>query len=83
LLRSSFSAAANYRAACERQSAKSILAKMSIAFEEMAETLFWFEVVSHLKFLKADKMTLILNEANELTRILAASRKTSQLKLRT
>jgi len=55
---------------------------MSIAFEEMAETLFWFEVVSHLKFLKADKMTLILNEANELTRILAASRKTSQSKLR-
>ena len=80
LLRSAFSAAANYRAACKAQSPKSFTAKLSIAFEEMDESLFWLEVISELKFLKQNKMTLILKEADELTRILASSRKTSQNK---
>ena len=78
LLRSAFSAAANYRSACKAQSAKSFTAKLSIAFEEMDETLFWIEVISDLKFLKPSKLSLILKEADELTRILASSRKTSQ-----
>jgi four helix bundle protein len=80
LLRSAFSAAANYRAACKAQSPKSFTAKISIAFEEIDESLFWLEVLSELKLLKPTKMTLILKEADELTRILAASRKTSQEK---
>lgn len=82
LLRSAFSAAANYRAACKAQSAKSFIAKLSIAFEEMDESLFWLEVISELKFLKRDKMALILKEADELTRIVASSGKTSQNKIK-
>jgi len=82
LLQSPFSAAVNYRSACKAQSAKSFTAKLSIAFEEIDEALFWLEVISELKFLKEDKMTLILKEADELTRILASSRKTSQKKIR-
>ena len=82
LLRSAFSAAANYRAACKAQSVKSFIAKLSIAFEEMDESLFWLEVITELKFLKQGKMTLILREADELTRILASSRKTSQSKIK-
>jgi four helix bundle protein len=42
LLRSAFSAAANYRAACKAQSPKSFTAKISIAFEEIDESLFEF-----------------------------------------
>ena len=82
LLRSAFSAAANYRAACKAQSAKAFTAKLSIAFEEMDESLFWLEGIKDLKLVNPKKLELIIKEADELTRILASSRKTSQKKLR-
>jgi four helix bundle protein len=82
LLRSSFSAAANYRAACKAQSSKAFTAKLSIAFEEIDESLFWLEVIAELKLLSTRKMELILKEADELTRILASSRKNSQKRIR-
>jgi four helix bundle protein len=80
LMRSAFSAAANYRAACKAQSTKAFTSKLSIAFEEIDESLFWLEVILDLKLLSLKKLDLILKEADELTRILASSRKTSQNK---
>lgn len=82
LLRSSFSAAANYRASCKAMSSKAFVSKLSIAFEESDESLFWLETIADLQLLPGDKMTEILKEAKELSSILAASRKTSQNKLR-
>lgn len=82
ILRSSFSAAANYRAACKAQSHKSFVSKLSIAFEEIDETLFWLEVVCDLKLIKETKLQSLIKEADELTRILASSRKTSQEKVK-
>jgi four helix bundle protein len=81
LILSSFSAAANYRAACKAQSTKAYISKLSIAFEEMDESLFWLEVIMELKLISFKKMELITKEADELTRILASSRKTSQKKI--
>jgi four helix bundle protein len=78
LLRSAFSAAANYRSACRAQSAKAFTSKLSIAFEEMDESLFWLVAIVDLKLISSRKMELLLKEADELTRILASSRKTSQ-----
>lgn len=75
LTRSAFSAAANYRAACKAQSEKAFKAKISIAFEEIDESLFWIEVIHDLKLTPEEKLALILKEADELTRILAATRK--------
>ena len=80
LLRSAFSAAANYRAACKAQSHKSFTAKLSIAFEEIDESLFWLEAIEDLKLISKGKLILLLKEADELTRILASSRKTLQKK---
>jgi four helix bundle protein len=80
LLRSAFSAAANYRSACKAQSTKAFTSKLSIAFEEIDESLFWLEVIDELKLIRRSKMILIIKEADELTRILASSRKTSQKK---
>jgi four helix bundle protein len=80
LLRSAFSSAANYRAACKAQSDKAFKAKLSIAFEEIDETLFWLEVILDLKILPQAKLTLIIKEADELTRILASSRITIEKK---
>jgi four helix bundle protein len=74
LLRSAFSAAANYRAACKAQSAKAFKSKLSIAFEEIDESLFWLEVISDLGLVNKQKLALLLKEADELSRILASSR---------
>ena len=74
LLRSAFSAAANYRSTCKAQSQKAFKAKLSIAFEEMDESLFWLESIQDLNLIKKDKISSILKEADELTRILAATR---------
>ncbi|HTC00612.1 MAG TPA: four helix bundle protein [Ferruginibacter sp.] len=82
LLRSSFSAAANYRAACKGISKKSFVAKLSIAFEEADESLFWAEVIKELKLLPEEKLSSIIKEASELASILASARKTSQKSLK-
>ena len=78
LMRSAFSAAANYRAACKAQSRKAFLAKLSIAFEEADESLFWLETIAELKLIAVAKLELVLTEADELARILAAARKKTQ-----
>ncbi|MFZ1529355.1 MAG: four helix bundle protein [Ferruginibacter sp.] len=78
ILRSAFSAAANYRAACKGMTRKSFIAKLSIAFEEADETLFWLEVIEDLKLLQPKKLTLLKDEAYELSSILGSSRKTLQ-----
>jgi four helix bundle protein len=78
LLRSAFSAAANYRAACKAISRKSFISKLSIAFEESDESLFWLEVIVDVNLIPVEKMRTIIKEAEELASILAASRKSAQ-----
>jgi four helix bundle protein len=80
LMRSAFSAAANYRAACKGISANAFTSKLSIAFEESDETLFWLECIQELKLLPDKKLSLLLQEAMELSSILASARKTMQEK---
>lgn len=82
ILRAAFSAPANYRASCKAISGKAFVSKLSIAFEESDETLFWLENILELKLIEERKMIDIIQEAKELSSILAASRKTSQNKLR-
>lgn len=81
LLRSAFSAAANYRAACKAQSSKAFKSKLSIAFEEMDESLFWLEVIEELGLIRKQKLALLLKEADELCRILASSRITIEKRI--
>src|SRR5687767_7526347 len=74
LLRSSFSAAANYRSACKAQSQKAFKSKISIAFEEIDESLFWLETIHDNLLIKIELLSPVLKEADALTRILAATR---------
>ena len=74
LLRSAFSAAANYRAACKAQSRRAFKSKLSISFKEADESLFWLESIRDLYLIPINKLTLLLQEADELVRILAATR---------
>lgn len=82
LLRSAFSAAANYRSACKAISKKAFVSKLSIAFEEADESLFWLEAIQELKLLPVEKLSAIIKEATELASILAAARKTAQSNLK-
>jgi four helix bundle protein len=77
LLRSGFSAAANYRASCNAQSKKAFNSKLSIALEEIDEACFWIETIKDAKLMTPEKLSAIHEEGVELTKILGASRRTS------
>ena len=82
LIRCSTSVAANYRAACVAQSSKSFVAKLSIVIEEADESLFWLEFIIDEELISKDKLESLLREADELTAIFIASRKTINTKMK-
>ncbi len=81
LLRSSTSAAANYRAACLAHSKAAFASKISIVIEEADETVFWIEFLLEEDILSQKQCGKLLKEARELTAIFVASRKTSQKRI--
>lgn len=78
LLRAAFSVGANYRAACRAQSYSHFISKISIVEEESDECLFWLEMVSKSGMNKSEILNKLMNEANELTAIFTATRKTAR-----
>jgi len=76
LLRSGTAVAANYRAVCRARSKAEFISKMSIVVEEADETVFWIELLADTGLVRAQKLTLLLKEANELLAICAASLRT-------
>jgi len=80
LIRSSTSVAANYRATCLSQSKASFIAKLSIVLEEADEAAFWLEFIIDENLLKKNIVEPLQNEAEELTKIFASSRKTASIK---
>lgn len=79
LIRCSTSVAANYRAACLAQSKASFISKISIVLEEADESYFWLEFILDENLLNRSRIELLLKEADELTAIFFAARKTSKL----
>ena len=77
LMRCATSVAANYRAACLAQSKPAFAAKISVVLEEADESAFWLEFIRDENLLPPEFLAPCLDEAHELTRIFAASRKTS------
>ncbi|HMR91982.1 MAG TPA: four helix bundle protein [Chitinophagaceae bacterium] len=80
ILRSSFSAAANYRSACSAYSKKSFSAKLGISLEELDESVFWLEVIADLGFFKQEVLAGLTDEGGQLCRIIAQSIITSKKK---
>ena len=78
ILRSGTSIAANYRAACRSRSKAEFIAKLCIVVEEADETLYWLELLSETGLLPASKLQSLIDEANQLTSIFVAARKTSR-----
>jgi four helix bundle protein len=78
LLRCGTAVAANYRAVCRARSKAEFISKISIVVEEADETVFWLELLSDTAVVPAEKLSLLLTEANELLAICAASLSTAK-----
>ncbi len=76
LIRCSTSVAANYRAACLAQSKAAFAAKVSIVLDEADESSFWLEFTMEEGLKPQDLVKPLHAEAQQLTAIFAASRKT-------
>ena len=78
LIRSGTSVGANYRAACRGRSKAEFVAKLGTVEEEADESAFWMELIADAGLLPGSRVTPLRTEAEELTRIMAASRLTAR-----
>ena len=77
LVRSATSVGANYRAACRGRSKAEFTAKLGIVIEEADERSYWMELIIEGNLLPAMQVETLLDEANQITAIMVASRKSS------
>jgi len=75
LLRSGLSVGANYRAARRARSRKEFIAKLGVVVEEIDESAHWLEVIIENDLMKHDLVRPLFEEAMELTKIFAATRR--------
>ena len=78
LIRAGTSVSSNHRAARVAQSKASFVAKISIVIEEADECSFWCEIIEEKSLLKDPLLVSVKKEANEITSIFIATRKTIQ-----
>lgn len=76
LIRAATSVAANYRAVCRARSDAEFFSKLSIVVEEADESVFWLEIIKDAEISNTKETKFILNEATEILKIVAKSRKT-------
>jgi four helix bundle protein len=77
IMRSATSVGANYRGACRARSRAEFISKIGVVEEEADETAFWLELIIDSKIRRIKQITPLLDEANELVAIMAASRKSA------
>jgi four helix bundle protein len=82
IFRSGTSVGANYRSACRGRSKADFIAKLGIVLEEADESLYWLEILAETKIVKADLLTPLMKEANELVSIFVSSLNTAKKKPR-
>ena len=76
LLRAGTGVATNHRAACRGRSDKEFAARLAIVIEEADEAQFWFEVLIEMNYGPREEAQRLRKEAEELTAIFGASRRT-------
>ena len=77
LVRSGTSVGANYRAACRARSKAEFISKLGTVVEEADESAYWIELIIDGGIMKKKLVKPLLDEAEELVRIMAASHKTA------
>jgi four helix bundle protein len=75
--RSATSVGANYRAACRGRSRAEFASKLGTVAEEADESLYWLELIRDGNFVPEKKLASLVSEADELTAIFTAGRRTS------
>ena len=73
LLRSGTSVGANYRAACRAKSGADFISKMGNVEEECDESLYWMELLIESGTMKPKRLSLLMNEGNELLAMVVQS----------
>ncbi len=82
LLRSATAIGANYRSACRGRSRADFVSKLGIALEEADETLYWMEMLVESGLISKKQIADLIDEANQIVSILAASSKTARTNLK-
>lgn len=80
LIKAAGSVGANYRASARAKSPDDFTYKIEVVLEEADESLYWLEVVKDAKLQEGKELDSLINEANELTAIFAATDKTNKAK---
>ncbi|HEY2102865.1 MAG TPA: four helix bundle protein [Chthoniobacterales bacterium] len=78
LLRCGTSVGANYRAATRGRSRADFIAKLGIAEEECDETIYWIDMLTPLKLIRAQRTQDLRGEAEQLLAIMVSSIKTAR-----
>jgi four helix bundle protein len=78
LVRAGTSVGANYRAACRGRSKAEFIAKLGNVEEEADESAYWMEIIVEAELMTASRVAALLDEAQQLTRIMSASKITSR-----
>jgi four helix bundle protein len=78
LIGSGTSVSSNYRAACRARSKAEFIAKLGIVEEEADESCHWMELIIESSLMNEHLVIELLKEANEITAIMAASKKTAR-----
>ena len=78
LVKSGTSVGANYRSACRAKSRPDFVAKMTTTEEEADESQYWLEILVEASIVNRSDVEMLLDESEQLIRILVASIKTAR-----
>jgi four helix bundle protein len=81
VLRSGTSIGANVEEGIGRQSEKDFYAKLNIAYKEARETNYWLRILRDTNFLSAKESKAIIEDCNEILKIITAILNTMKKKL--
>ena len=81
ILRSGTSIGANVEEATAAQSRRDFMAKMSVASKETRETIYWLRLLNDSGYVEKNIAESLMNDANELRRMLTSIVKTTQEKM--
>ena len=81
MFRSATSVATNYAEACEAESSKDFVHKLKIAMKELSETRVWLKLIGESGYIENAKLSDLIAESKELSRILSASVATTKKKI--
>ena len=82
LLQAASSIGANYRSACRRRSAESLIQKLTAVEEEADKSLYWLEILIKSNLISENKLSALTKDLNEIVNMTASSIDTLRSKIK-